>query len=209
MGNATKEDLAKRGFTLIVDRSGSMSTRDAVGNKSRWVAAHEGTVNLARKIEEINGGLGLDALYTFSSSFDKYHNVKAEQVEGIWAANEPNGGTALHLVLEDALNSYFKAKANGTAKEGEIIVVITDGEPDDQQAVAKVLVNATKKIDRDEELGIEFIQLGHDKGAKAFLDALDNELTEHGAKYDIVNTVTQEQWEGKPLMDVLLSSLND
>jgi hypothetical protein len=210
-GHATMADLAKRGYTMIIDRSGSMSTRDAVGGKTRWNAAHEGTASLARAIEEISGGKTLDALYVFSSQFQKFPNATATQVDEVFndRKNDPNGGTNLAAVLKDALDGYFVRKSKGQTEAGEIFVVVTDGEPDDQQAVVNEIVRASKKIDTDEEIGIEFIQMGHDPKAKAFLDYLDNNLTEAGAKFDIVNTVTQEAWEGKSMADVLLASLND
>ena len=52
-------------------------------------------------------------------------------------------------MLTDALNSYFQRKAQGkTPANGEIILVVTDGKPDDRKAVVQVTLDATQKLDR-------------------------------------------------------------
>ena len=52
------------------------------------------------------------------------------------------GRTDLASVLQDALNNYLKRKASGDTKpNGETILVITDGEPDDGKAVMRVIID--------------------------------------------------------------------
>lgn len=41
--------VENRDYTLIIDRSGSMSTLDQPGGKSRWAVIQESTLALARK----------------------------------------------------------------------------------------------------------------------------------------------------------------
>ena len=43
-----------RDYTLIIDKSGSMSISDRPGGKTRWDTAQESTMALARKCEEID-----------------------------------------------------------------------------------------------------------------------------------------------------------
>jgi len=74
--------LGNRDYTLILDKSGSMSTRDQLGGKSRWQAAQESTVALASKCEEFDPD-GI-TVYTFSSKFRRYENVTAAKVEQIF-----------------------------------------------------------------------------------------------------------------------------
>ena len=113
-------------------------------------------------------------------------------------------------MLTDALNSYFQRKAQGkTPANGEIILVVTDGEPDDRKAVMQVILDATQKLDRDEELGISFIQVGTDEAATKFLKILDDDLGRAGAKFDIVDTMTMNDMEDLTLKEVLLSAIND
>lgn len=190
----------KRDYTLIIDKSGSMGTAD-VGGKSRWLVAREGTEALARKIQELDPD-GMD-LYTFANSFKRYENVTADKVAQIWNENEPNGGTNLHTVLEDAIKHHLKKGQPAT------IVVVTDGEPNDKKAVAKVIVDATKKIKADEDLAISFIQIGGDAGATAFLKSLDDDLTGQGAAFDIVDATTQDEAENMTFSELLTKAITD
>lgn len=198
---STTADLSKRDYVLIVDKSGSMARTDCNG-KSRWDASKESAFGLASKCAQFDAD-GID-LYVFSGKFKKYPNTTPDKVDQIFAENEPDGSTALHLVLKDALDSYFAAKAKPVT-----VLVITDGEPDCQKSVVNVIVEATKKMEADEEVAISFLQAGKDEGARDFLKRLDDSLTSEGAKFDIVDAVTFEEAGEKTLTEVLLSAIND
>lgn len=118
------------------------------------------------------------------------------------------GRTDLASVLSDAVNNYFDRKTIGEAKtNGETILVITDGEPDDYKGVMRVIIEASRQIDRDEELGISLIQVGKDRKATQFLQALDDQLESAGAKFDIVDTITIDDMQGLTLAEVLLNAI--
>lgn len=200
--------LNNRDYTLIIDKSGSMSTPDQAGGKSRWSAAQESTLALARKCEQFDPD-GI-TVYLFSGRFKRFDNVTAAKVEQIFQENDPSGTTDLASVLKSATDDYFARKAKGEAKpEGEIILVITDGEPDDRKAVMKVIIEASRKMERDEELSISLIQVGNDSSATRFLKALDDELQGAGAKFDMVDTITLEDMEGFTLTEVLMNAISD
>lgn len=200
--------LQDRDFTLIVDKSGSMGNNDTPSGVSRWKAAQEATLGLSAKIEELDKD-GI-TFYAFNSNFKRHDNVTTKTIANLWKEHEPNGGTALANVLRDALTSYFSRKTAGTTKaNGETILVVTDGEPEDKNQVAQVIIDATKKMDRDEELSISFIQVGKDADATTFLKFLDDGLKGKGAKFDIVDTLTIEEMGNKSLTEVLLSSITD
>lgn len=200
--------LEQRDYTLIIDKSGSMSIRDQQSGKSRWNVMQESTFALASKCEELDPD-GI-TLYLFSGRFKRYDNVTSDKVIQIFQENEPSGRTDLAMVLQDALNNYFQRKDKGETKEnGETILVVTDGEPDDRKAVMKVIIEASRKMDIDEELAISFIQIGSDSQATKFLKILDDELQGAGAKFDIVDTVTIEDMEDMSLTDVLINAVID
>lgn len=200
--------LQNRDYTLIIDKSGSMATKDQAGNKSRWIVMQESTLALASKCEELDPD-GL-TVYMFSGRFKRYENVTANRVTQLFQENEPSGTTNLAGVLEDALNDYFKRKRAGETKQnGETILVVTDGEPDDRKAVMRVIIEASRQMDRDEELAISFVQVGIDATAKQFLKALDDDLQNAGAKFDIVDTVTMDDMEDMTLSEVLLNAITD
>lgn len=197
--------LMNRDYTLILDKSGSMSSPDR-GGKTRWEVAQESTLALARKCEQLDPD-GI-TIYTFSGRFRRYDNVTAKTVEQIFLENDPIGSTNLAAVLQDAFKYYFQRKATGDAKP-ETILVVTDGEPDDRRAVIEAVIEATRKMDRDEELAVSFIQVGNDTGATQFLKALDDQLQSVGAKFDICDTLTLDEMGDLSLAEVLMSAIED
>ncbi|NEO36305.1 MAG: VWA domain-containing protein [Moorea sp. SIOASIH] len=202
------EELKDRDYTIIIDKSGSMTIKDEKrGTKTRWEVMTETTEAYARYCEEIDPD-GI-TVYVFSSRFKRYDNVTTNKVEQIFQETYPMGGTYLDEVLRDALDNYFQRKANGSAKpNGEIFLVFTDGAPDDKPPVIDVIVNATRRIDKDSEIGISFIQVGSDPQAAQFLQELDKSLEEKGAKYGICNTLTLGDLEEIPPPEVLLRAIN-
>ncbi|WP_375506082.1 VWA domain-containing protein [uncultured Nostoc sp.] len=200
--------MSDRDYTLIIDKSGSMSTPDQVGGRSRWEIAQESTLALARKAEQFDPD-GI-TVYLFSGRFKRYDDVTSAKVAQIFLENDPSGTTNLAAVLQDALNNYFQRKAAGKSKpNGETILVITDGEPDDRKAVFEAIIHATRQMERDEELGISIIQVGSDAQATKFLKALDDQLQSVGAKFDICDTVTLDDLEEMSLVDVLTNAITD
>jgi uncharacterized protein with von Willebrand factor type A (vWA) domain len=200
--------LENRDYTLIIDKSGSMATPDQKGGRTRWAAAQESTLALASKCEQFDPD-GI-TIYLFSGKFKRYENVTSAKVTQIFTENDPSGTTDLAGVLKHATDDYMQRKDSGKTKtNGETILVVTDGEPDDRKAVMKVIIEASRRLDRDEELAISFIQVGNDPQATRFLKILDDELQGAGAKFDICDTVTMDDMEDMSLSEVLLNAIND
>ncbi len=200
--------VENRDYTLIIDKSRSMSIPDQPGGKTRWQVAQESTVALARKCEEFDPD-GI-TVYLFSERFQRYDNVTAAKVEQIYQNNEPMGRTNLAVVLQDAVNHYFQRKAAGQSKpNGETILIVTDGEPNDRIALMEVIIKTTRQMERDKELAISMIQVGNDPKATRFLKAFDDDLQGVGAKFDIVDSITMDDMEEMPLKEVLLRAIVD
>ncbi|GAP99048.1 vWA domain-containing protein [Leptolyngbya sp. NIES-2104] len=201
------ESLKNRDYTLILDKSGSMSMADQPGGRSRWEALQESTLALARKCEQFDPE-GI-TVYLFSSRFKRYDDVTSSKVEQIFMENDPIGSTNLASVLWDATQNYFQRKAAGKTKSGETILVVTDGAPDDRRAVIDAIIRSTQQMERDEELAITFLQIGNDPGAKQFLAALDDQLSGVGAKFDICDTITMDDMADLSLAEVLMNAIAD
>ena len=200
--------VTDRDYTVIIDKSGSLAIDDDAKGKTRWEMAQESTIALAKKCEEIDPD-GI-TVYLFSGRFRRYDNVTADKIVQIYQENEPMGKSDLKTVLTDALDNYFQRKATGEAKpNGETMLIITDGVPDEPKEIIRLIIEASQKIDRDEELGISFIQVGKDKKASEYLKALDDQLETAGAKFDIVDTVTIDDMKDMSLTEVLLNALID
>jgi len=205
-GVTYKAILADRDYTLIIDKSGSMSIPDVKG-RSRWTVMQEATLALARRLDqEDKDGI---TLYVFSTTFQRYDNVNAATLQHIFESHEPNGRTELGDVLQDALNNYFERRErNSTKRYGETFFVVTDGVPDDKEAVRKAIVDASKLVNNKEEIGISFIQVGQDQEARAYLKELDDDLKE--ANVDIVDTKLMDtEMDRMTLTQVLIDALSD
>jgi uncharacterized protein YegL len=212
--------LVDRDFTVIIDRSGSMADPALAGKaRTRWEASEEATIALARECNKYDPD-GI-TVYTFGSNFHRFDNTTESKVGEIFRQVRPNGSTRLAEVLEDAFfgaNGYIARKKRGQAKKnGELFCVVTDGQPDDQQAVADVIIRASHELTDPNEVNITFIQVGDDRKAKEFLVNLDDKLeapegqqgNSRYAKYDIVDTLTIDQLGGKDLTEVLVAAVTE
>lgn len=206
---ANIEQLKNRDYVLVIDKSGSMSASDTPTGQSRWDYAKESTMAVAKKLNEYDPD-GITVI-PFSGGFKVYENTTPEKVSDVFNENEPMGGTVLAPVLSHLFKSYLDRKSKGETKaHGEIVMVVTDGQPQDEAAVAQTIIDFTKKLENgDGEYGISFIQVGKDSGASAFLKKLDDDLQAKGAKFDIVDTKTMDELENVGLTEALIAALED
>ena len=198
--------LSNRDYVIVIDKSGSMATKD-VGGKSRWQAVQETVNAIAQKVSEYDPD-GI-TVYTFGSSFRKYENTTPEKVAQVFKENEPAGGTDMMPFLKDVFSSYQARKAKGETKaNGEMLLVVTDGESENQDQIASEIVKFGNSLSNaDEEYGIGFFQIGSDPSALAFLKKLDDGLTAKGAKHDIVDCKTFAEIENIGLTEALTQAL--
>jgi len=186
-----------RDYTLIIDKSGSMAG-------SLWKQARQAVSLLAPFVCKADPD-GI-TIYFFSSPgvHPRINQItSAQQVESLFNRYSPGGSTDLGGVLKQALNDYFKKSTD----RPETILVITDGQPNDQELVKQVIVDATKKLSSDNQLSISFIQIGNDRAAHKFLKQLDNDLK--GAKFDIVDEVTTDEMKDMSFVELIQKSIED
>lgn len=200
-----KDELSKYDYVVMIDKSGSMGTEDCNG-KSRWAHAQEQTENIARIAAKFDDD-GIDVV-VFGSSAKLYSGTTADTVKKIFAENSPSGGTNTAGAVKSVFDAYFTRKATGKAKP-LIVICVTDGVPDDERALSSVIIEATKKIDSDEEMGITFVQVGSDAHAREFLKRLDDDLQGQGAKFDIVDTKNDEEMDGISVEELLMEAITD
>ena len=90
--------------------------------------------------------------------------------------------------------------------------MVTDGAPDNRGAVEEEIQRASNSLIEHDDLRILFVQIGTDKGAQRWLEALDQNLE---CKADIVDTmgfgelrrtgIPFAQWVARSIMaDVLM-----
>lgn len=200
MTEAIANQLSEYDFIVVVDASGSMSTEDVRG-RSRWQAMQETAEQFTRDIQKLDSdGLGL---VVFSGAgIDSYDGVTVDKVSEVFKNRSPRSSTPLHEALQAAL------KLAGKSDKKDFIIVFTDGVPDDKEAAARVIREASNRQETDDALTILFVQVGHDADASRYLKALDDDLK--GCKFDIVDAKTIDEAEKfSSTADLILAAIND
>jgi uncharacterized protein with von Willebrand factor type A (vWA) domain len=202
----TQEDLSKSDIVLCIDRSGSMNypASGANSHQSRWQQAEEICAQMAAMGAKYDDD-GITVCF-FSDSFTEFVNIDngIGKVQEIFTKQNPGGGTDTALVLNHYFNDYITRKKNGTVKP-MLIAVVTDGIPNDEEALKRAIVDVTKKLDSGEELQVHFFQVGDDEHAQAFLKRLDIGL-KGIAKYDIVGVRTHKELESITAEEAILAN---
>jgi hypothetical protein len=213
MNEANEALLRDRDYTVIIAKTASERAINPPRFTERWTIAESAIMSLIQKCQEFDPD-GI-TLYVSCRSpeetcmFKKYEQVKATELTGFVQAGYPPEQVDLQTVLESALESYFDRKlVQKTKPNGELILVLLDGEPSDRMAVAKLIKNTTQQLSSDHELRISFVQIGEDGIAHGFLSALDENLQSVGAKFDIVSTKFLTEVQPDSLTEFLLETLH-
>ena len=183
----TANILANVEVAILVDTSGTMRKKDVRGgNLTRLQAVRESAAALADELEKYDDD-GI-TIVRFAGTVELHDNVTraGDKLDNLFEEFRPMGSTNTAGALQKVIDKFLdKRQAQGNIKPA-CIICFTDGEPDDKLAVAKVIVDATKRIKSRDELGILFVQVGSDQDATDYLDKLNSHLTEAGATLDIV-----------------------
>lgn len=192
--------LSEYDFVVVVDASGSMQMED-VNGKSRWASMQESVGVFVRDLAKLDSD-GIDLVIFGGSNITEHTGVTPATLDQAFATRRPMGSTPLAEALTAAV------KLAGKSDKKDFILVITDGVPDDQAAAAKVIVDASQKLESDDELTFLFVQIGSDASATAYLQGLDDNLK--GAKFDIVDAKTMAEAEAfASTAEMIVAAIND
>ncbi len=193
--------LSEYDFIVAIDASGSMGTEDIKGGRSRWAFMQETAEAFCRDLAKIDDdGLGL---VVFSgTNVESFDGVDVAKISEVFKQRSPRGSTPLAEALTAAL------KLAGKSDKKDFIIVFTDGIPDDKEAAAKVIRDASNKQTTDDALTFLFVQVGYDADAGRYLKMLDDDLK--GCKFDIVDAKTIEEAEKfASTVDLVIEAIND
>ena len=173
--------LSEFDFVIAIDTSGSMAEPVKAGSsRTRWEAVQESAMTLIRDVQAIDqDGLGL---VLFGRQVESFDGVTADKAREVFASHGPRGSTP----LAEALDAAFALA--GKSDKKDMIIVFTDGVPDDREAAAKRIVAQANSQANDDDCTVLFIQVGDDAAATRYLQSLDDALS--GAKFDIVDVKT-------------------
>jgi hypothetical protein len=204
--------LQERDYTVIIAKTTIERAINPPKFAERWAAAQSAVLALVQKCQQFDPD-GI-TLYVSCQSpaadclFKKYERVTVAELDQLIQSGYPPATIHLQTVLQSALESYFERKAAAQTKtNGEMILVLLDGEPNDRMMIAKLIKSATHQLDTDQELRISFVQIGEDQIAQGFLIALDQNLQDAGAKFDIVSTQLMQEIQPSSLTEFLVHTL--
>jgi hypothetical protein len=204
--------LEDRDYTIIIAR-GDASRHHQHPWYDEWVEAQASLIDLAKKCQEFDSD-GI-TLYEASTPMWKYKNSNVARLAEILQRQntEPDSAKPTEINLEEALKAsfsdYFANKTDGKGKKGAIIVAVLDEKPAQVAAVAEIIVSAANKIEKDEEIGVSFIQIGDDLKTREFLTDLDTNLQDRGARFDIVDTKFWHEIKRSSVVQFLIGAIND
>ncbi|KAK6515233.1 hypothetical protein TWF506_007576 [Arthrobotrys conoides] len=135
--------------------------------------------------------------------------------DGVTARKSAAMSAGLKRIIKPYLSGIRKRKV--LEKEGLNIIVITDGMRPDKKDVLNYIVSVARKLTEkgapQHLLGIQFVQVGDDQGAKKFFMTVDDGLEKQYHIRDIVDTVVHT-WPGVSLTrdcieKILLGGISD
>lgn len=213
---------------LLLDISGSMlrvlSMQPNGSVVTRAHAQRELALAVASAMDLVDPD-GIDVCF-FNDTLRVYCGVRSSELEDIYANRSsevaPQGTTDLAAALQWAFDRVLSRQAQQPDYRA-IVVVVTDGAPDtgmatadaERDKVARVIVNTTHEMKarnmKDEQLGVQILQVGSDLEATKFLTWLDEGLADtYQPAFDIVDTTRASDVDARGgLMQALVNSLTD
>ncbi len=204
--------LGQHDVTLLIDKSGSMDTRDCpspsksgkfaqylniplmltIGTNpfeiTRWHWCQIQTMHFADISKNyLDNGM---TVVLFSSTYKVFQNVHFNDIETIFQVNKPSGGTNTTAALVSVIRHYFESRQNNPDTKPIVIAIITDGVPDNPITLKEAIIEATFRMRNPNEISIAFLQIGGSFFGYNYLKELDFGLMAQGAKYDIVSVKT-------------------
>lgn len=191
-------------YTVLIDFSGSMASTDTGKVGTRIQRVKESLTGLVSELAAVDED-GIDVITFGGELIQHTPGVKDSSIiETIFSGRRVAGGTP----TAEALTKAFEVA--GKSDKPDFLVVFTDGEPNNREAVKTVIrnqaneqANDANEQANDADLTILFIQVGDDASAGDFLKDLDDNLN---AKLDIVDVKTQAEADAFPTLSALIDA---
>lgn len=168
----TTNNLANFDFQILIDTSGSMGSNDPGKIGTRLHRAKESVIGLVGELSQVDED-GLDIIFFGGETVTHFPGVKSTVDVETAFNRRASGGTPTTKALAKAFEVV------GKSDKPDFIIVITDGEPNNHQAVKVGIVKQANSQANDADLTILFIQIGDDASADSYpsLAALINDAT--------------------------------
>lgn len=188
-------------FIIGLDISGSMQATDCPNGASRLTYSLESFSTFVKEASKYDTD-GV-SLYAFGANVHTYPDVAPDKLDAVIdeLSKKPlEGMTMTHLVVQKAYAEHVERK-----NEQTVLMLFTDGNPTDEEALFKTIADITNKVKDEREFNIAFVSVGQRNAQlEAFLTKLDDAIP--GAKYDIVDVKKLEEVDFYKAFD---GALND
>jgi hypothetical protein len=177
-----KDMFANHDLAIIVDRSGSMATKDCPGGLSRWQWCSVQASDLAEAAAQASSSINV---MFFNNKLDIFENVRPQNLPTLFNNYSPSGGTILGAPLVAQLDRYFAKRSKPL-----IVVVITDGLPQDYNDLSAIILDASDSLHYVGEVTISFLLIGNQVDApqlRAWLGEREGGSVDNGGMVDVVS----------------------
>lgn len=195
------KELDKYDVVLVVDRSSSMQVRDCPSeNKriSRWQWCGNQIKNLANETKTIiKNGI---KVVLFATDVEEYSTTDENNISNLFDRRQPSGMTNATKALRRQLAQYFERREqDGEKVKPLLLAVITDGGLDAILRLRNVIVEATNKMERPDEIAITFLQVGNDARSANLQEKLNKKPSSALNQFNIVTVKDFQELKQKGL----------
>jgi hypothetical protein len=172
---------------LLIDHSGSMNGGLGIGpyDLSRWGWCRNQITDFSRFCgNKLRGGI---TLIPFNDSFEVHEHASEKDLEDVFSKIVPSGETDICTPLAAAIDSHLSDPDH--ERKPVLIVVLTDGLPNQGGSLGKLIAQATSALRNHNEMSITFLTVGQAPEGDELIEQLDNDLTRRGAAADIVSSM--------------------
>lgn len=152
---------------------------------SRWGWCRSQITDFSRYCgDRLRGGI---TLIPFNDSFEVHEHASEKDLEDVFSTIVPSGETDICTPLAEAISSHLDDPDH--ENKPVLIVVLTDGLPNQGGSLSKLISQATSALRNHKEMTITFLTIGQAPEGDELIEHLDNDLTNRGAKADIVSSM--------------------
>ncbi len=179
--------MAPYQVVLLIDHSGSMNGGLGIGpyDLSRWAWCRNQISDFSRFCgDKLRGGI---TLIPFNDSFEVHEHASEKDVEDVFSTIVPGGETDICTPLAAAIEAHLAEPDH--ENKPVLIVVLTDGLPNQGGSLDKLIAQATSALRNHNEMSITFLTVGQAPEGDELIERLDNDLINRGANDDIVSSM--------------------
>jgi len=203
--------IAPYDIVILVDRSGSMNGGLGIGPQdiTRWTWCRQALAGFAQFCQDrLPEGARQLTIIPFNSGFEEFKTNTPQALEHVFDSFVPEGGTNIYAPLNHVFRQHFSQSP--ASRHPLLIVVMTDGLPNEGDNVQDLIISASKMIKDPSELVITFMEVGKTAESEELVDLLDHRLVRQGASLDLVTSNKFERlvYDQSGLKKALLNAIS-